>query len=191
MVDIALPGLESLTTQDCLLRQAPMDREKFLAAIEAVERDLQQVRNREDPVLTLRRCGFLSDGHRILGNFETARGLIGEAFKLAGNAPRPTIANLIRLAEIERYAHHYKRAEALLLQALRSINAAGDEAYRDFALQHLGKTYLNAGRFPEAQATSRQALDIRLARGNASLGASTRQAHDWAMACRGATCLAT
>jgi tetratricopeptide (TPR) repeat protein len=86
-----------------------------------------------------------------------------------GDARRWTVAT-IRLAEAHRSSDRLELAERLLREAL------GTGTCRDFGLQHLGKTLLDAGRRDEAIEALEAALLLRRAAGNPALVASTEQA---------------
>lgn len=78
--------------------------------------------------------------------------------------------------ELNRCRDRYDVAEALLREAL-SVSADPDGGhYRHFALQHLGKALLDAGRFLDAIEALEAALAIRRDLGEPSLIASTKQA---------------
>jgi tetratricopeptide (TPR) repeat protein len=104
------------------------------------------------------------------GRPELAVDLTRHAVALAGNERERTVAT-IRLGEALRGAKQLDEAEQLLRTALEL-----DPDYRDFALQHLGKTPTDAGRFAEAQSCLGEALAMRQAKGDAGLVASTEAA---------------
>lgn len=138
-----------------------------------------QLRTAEDPRERCRLHGYLGNAARLLGRDDEAISELERSRELAnelGDARRSTVAT-IRLAEAHRSADRLELAERLLREAL------GTGECRDFALQHLGKTLLDAGRRDEAIETLAAALALRRATGDAALVASTEQALALARRC--------
>ncbi len=144
---IELPDLKALAGWDERLREVATDRP-------AVERALAS--------------GMTYVGHAslLLGRYAEAVRALRDAAALA-----PGTATTIRLAEALRCADELAEAERLLRDAL----AAGDE-HEHYALQHLGKTLVDAGRAPEAVGLLERALELRRTAGEPELERSTELA---------------
>jgi tetratricopeptide (TPR) repeat protein len=117
--------------------------------------------------------GYLGNAARLLGRDEEAIRELGRSLELADELDdaRALTTAAIRLGEAHRCFDRLAEAEAWLRPAVE-----GPRDLRDFALQHLGKTLLDAGRTDEALQALEAALELRLAKGDASLAASTQQA---------------
>src|SRR5579885_282361 len=142
----------------------------------------------EDTSARLRLLGSMGETWYLLGNYQEALALLGEALALARQLEdtRREIANLIRLATASQYAGDHSRAEVLFRQALDLVRTAQQTEYVDFVWQHLGKCLVEMGRLEEARACFEEALAYRRVKGDAELIASTdralaavrRDAHD-------------
>lgn len=86
------------------------------------------------------------------------------------------ITTCIRLGEVYKYQDKHEQALAIFQKAI--LLCEGTEAlYQlDFAYQHLGKCLIEMGRYNEAEAVLRDALHLRIQKGNQSLIDSTMQA---------------
>ena len=173
-----LPELEPLTVQDDRLRQVPADAAAVRRAIAMATTALAAARGEGDVARVRRLLAYLGEAHRVIGALEEAEREIREALILAREAAdaRGGVANLIRLGEVLRCGDRPGDAEAALRDALAGTDGPGCDVYRDFALQHLGKTLLDTGRVEEARAVLRDALAIRQRKGAPSLIASTQEA---------------
>lgn len=163
---------------DARLRQVVTDRELLGRARTISAAHVADARQRGDEPTLVRALGYLGEVDRLAGRFPESERSLDEALVLATRRGdrRMCVATLIRLGERNRCRDRYDVAEALLREALR-LSADTDGAdYRHFVLQHLGKTLLDAGRFPEATETLEAALTIRRDLGDPSLIASTKQA---------------
>jgi tetratricopeptide (TPR) repeat protein len=152
------------------LRQVPGDPGSVEQAIELARAELAAT---SDPREQCRLHGYLGNAARLLGRDEEAIAELGEGLTLAegvGDERAVTTAR-IRLGEAHRCFDRLAEAEACLRVAL-----GGPAGLRDFALQHLGKTLLDAGRTAEAAQALEAALELRLAKGDLALVASTEQA---------------
>ena len=114
---------------------------------------------------------------RLLGRDEEAVAELGESLALAEKLgdERAAATARIRLGEAHRCFDRLAEAEACLRIALD-----GPADVQDFALQHLGKTLLDAGRAAEAAQALGAALELRRVKGDPALVASTEEALDLA-----------
>ena len=148
----------------------PTDPAPIERAVELARAELAAA---SDPRERCRLHGYLGNAARLLGRDEEALRELGRSLELAGelgDARARTIA-AVRLGETHRCFDRFAEAEACLRPAVD-----GPRDLRDFALQHLGKTLLDTGRSDEAVQAFEAALELRLAKGDASLVASTEQA---------------
>jgi len=103
---------------------------------------------------------------RILGNVEEAEYCLQKSLSLlqAERAPAArVIAGSIRLAHAYQWQKRFVEAAALFVTAVdeaRKLEDGGE--MESFALQHLGKNFFDQGRFDEASANFRKALEIRV-----------------------------
>lgn len=109
----------------------------------------------------------------------TAIAYFGAAISEATDLDLPAfiVANRIRLGLSYHYANALESAAECFVQALsesREFPAAVD--YQDFALQHLGKLWVEQGLWSEARLCFEQALALREAKGLNDLIASTQEA---------------
>jgi tetratricopeptide (TPR) repeat protein len=113
---------------------------------------------------------YLGNAYRLLGDFRKAISCFEERLR---DTPtdRDRQRALIGLGEALRCADRFAEAEARLRTAL----SLGTD-YEDFALQHLGKTLLDAGKVTEGRACLDRALALRQRKGDAELIGSTRLA---------------
>ncbi len=176
-----LPDLQNASTMDARLRQVVTDRELLDRARSIAGTHVAEARRRGDDPALFRALGYLGEAERMAGRFAASETALLEAQAMAidrGDA-RMRVAALIRLGELDRCRERYGTAETLLREALAIAADSGDPAvtdYRHFALQHLGKTLLNAGRYPEAIEALETALTLRRERGLPSLITSTEEA---------------
>ncbi len=148
-----LPDLKRLAEWDERLRERAAD-------VDAVERGLAMG-------LT-----YVAHAYYLLGRYDEA---IAALTKARDVSPGP--AATIRLAEAHRGAGELAEAERLLRDVLPT---AGPREH--YALQHLGKTLVDAGRPGEAVALLERALEQRRELGDAELVASTELALERARA---------
>lgn len=149
-------------------------------------RALEEARKAGDAQVELSMLGYLTEAYRIIGDVETAErhGRAGLEIAERGTARQRVVARL-RLGEVLRCAGRYDEAGRTLRTALAEIVDAETEMYRDFVLQHLGKTYLNANLRDDAIMALREALRIRQRKGDAALIASSEEALKFAVGGKG------
>jgi tetratricopeptide (TPR) repeat protein len=174
----SLPNLEALSMMDERLRQVPRDNAVFGQALQAGQAELDAARASGDPVRLRKALTWIGTARRIARQYDRAERELGEALELAqaSGDPAQAVGEMIRLAELERCRDDFTRSETMLRVALAVIRKGGDARLEDFALQHLGKTLTDAGRAGEAVAVLERALDLRQAKGDQSLIASTEEA---------------
>jgi tetratricopeptide (TPR) repeat protein len=175
-----LPDLATLATFGADLRQVPIDAENLEAAVNAATTRLTRIEAAGSSQVALDLLGYVGNGLRILGRLDQAVMHLERAVALARrlNRPKAEVANLIRLGEAHRNADDYAAAEPCFRAALDRIRDERDDlrAYENFALQHLGKCLIDAGRAVEAISCLERALALRHAKGDADLIASTEVA---------------
>lgn len=179
-----LSDLQSVTAMDERLRQVPADQAVLVEAIAAGEAHVAAARAGDDQTALVRALGYLGEALRVAGRLVEAEGVLNEALARARRRDdeRLVIAALIRLGECHRCADAYPRGEPLLREAVDRAADQDGTLYRDFALQHLGKLLIDAGRAAEAIPVLTEALRLRHAAGKAALVASTEEALDRAHA---------
>jgi tetratricopeptide (TPR) repeat protein len=166
---VTLPDLEGLSREDARLRWVAADP----AAVEAAAAEAEA--RLDDPEADrLRLLGYLGNAYRLLGRHTDAVAAHEQARDLAASAGviRAYAVALVRLGESYRCADRFVEAEGVLRQAL----AVAPPGVGHFALQHLGKTLLDRGAAAEAEGVLDEALDRRLAAGDAALVRSTERA---------------
>jgi tetratricopeptide (TPR) repeat protein len=164
-----LPDLDSLARLDGRLRAVAADEERVAAALEEAAARLEHASIEE----RTRLLGYSGNALRLLGRHDEAVATQRDALAAAIDERAALVAR-IRLGEALRCADALEDAE-------RELRAAVEAARRrhvdllDFALQHLGKTLLDAGRSDAAEPLE-EALALREAKGDAELVQSTRAA---------------
>jgi tetratricopeptide (TPR) repeat protein len=173
-----LPNLEPLTMMDDRLRQVPRDNAAFRRVIEVGQRELEQARATGDAARLRKALTWVGTARRIAGAHEQAEADLDESLQLARDAgdSSQVIGAMIRLAELYRCRDEFPRAEILLRLTLKVIEKSGQTPYRDFALQHLGKTLIDADRANDAVPLLEEALAIRHQKRSPDLIASTEEA---------------
>jgi tetratricopeptide (TPR) repeat protein len=174
----ALPNLEALSMMDERLRQVPRDNAAFGQVLQAGQAELDAARASGDPVRLRKALTWIGTARRIARQYDRAERDLGEALELAqaSGDPAQAVGEMIRLAELERCRDDFTRSETMLRVALAVIRKGGDARLEDFALQHLGKTLIDADRAGEAIVVLERALNLRQAKGDQSLIASTEEA---------------
>lgn len=152
------------------LRDAPGDPTVLRPRYEGQLRQAQALTG-ADLLLALGALGQLA---RSLSDYPAAIGHFAEAVALArtlGDEPRGD-ANLVRLG----VALHHAGDLAPAIDCFEQVLEAPNRGYHDFALQHLAKLEVERGAYRQAAWHLAQALELRLAQGDAELIASTREA---------------
>jgi tetratricopeptide (TPR) repeat protein len=178
MKPAVLPNLEALTVMDDRLRQIPRDGAQFARAIASGEQELRVARAVADSSRLRRALIWCGTAHRIAGEHDVAEQQLREALELARDAgdTAQLIGTTIRLAELDRCRDAFPTAETLLRLALRLGEKHKIAVYRDVALQHLGKTLIDAGSAATAIPVLEEALVLRQRNGTPDTVASTEEA---------------
>jgi len=147
----------------------PTDRAALRRAVDELRGSLDHA-----DVSSLRRLG---SGLTALGEYDEAQQVLARALELAGTGgdQRAEIAARINLGDAHRYAGDLEVARDHYEMALRQAREHVPDLV-DFALQHQGKYYIDAGRMDQAAECFREALRLREAKGDPSLIKSTRDA---------------
>jgi tetratricopeptide (TPR) repeat protein len=170
----SLPELERLTVYDERLCGVARDAGAVRNAGAAAAGQLTRARRRGDRGRERWLLGYLGNVARLLGDADAAETRLRESLALAEELgdERSAVVALLRLGDAYRCAGDPAAAEPLLRAAFARAEVAGPEL-RDFALQHLGKTLLALGRTDEARRCLEDARELRRAKGDATLLAST------------------
>jgi HTH-type transcriptional regulator, pleiotropic regulator of extracellular virulence genes len=158
---LQLPDLTALARMDERLREVATDTAAVESALAEAER---QLAGGEKAALHT----YAGQAARLLGAHDAAIAHLSRALEL-----EPSPQARIRLGEAYRCADRTDDAIAELSTALTDARGT---AYEDFALQHLGKALLDAGRTGDARAALTAALELRRAKGDAALIESTERA---------------
>ncbi|MCX4783338.1 tetratricopeptide repeat protein [Streptomyces sp. NBC_01264] len=171
--------LQHLITQDDDLRMVPTDYDQLTAAVEKLREELRTLPEETDADRARLLSRWTGIGLLSLGHHGDARTFLRQALDLAianGNS-RAVIATELNLADAYRYAGGAETAGALYHKALDAAQDQHPELV-DFALQHLGKHFLEQGGLDQARTHLREALRLRTAKGDAGLIESTQAALD-------------
>lgn len=162
------------------LREKFSDRAKAKAFIDEVEQHIQMLQennlyNKEEIYFLY---GVLGNCYRIDGRPLQAIHYLTLALALAmeeGNAAKRAVC-MIRLGEAFKYNNDHEKALKKFTEALKVIIENALDLYKDFALQHKGKCFIEMNRWDEAEQCFLKALTMRQAKGIPSLIESTQQA---------------
>ncbi|MFJ9691536.1 tetratricopeptide repeat protein [Kitasatospora sp. NPDC101183] len=171
--------LDHLITQDDSLRMVPTDRSELTTAIGQLHVELRALPEGTDPDRTRVLSRWIGIGQMCLGNHEEARTILRQSLDLAaalGNT-RAVVATGLNLGDAHRYAGDVQTADALYRSALDAARSRHPELV-DFALQHTGKHLMERGDLAGARAHLREALRLRIAKGDTELVESTQAALD-------------
>jgi tetratricopeptide (TPR) repeat protein len=172
-----MPGFRTSYSFDENLRDVPDAPGEMAAAVATLKEELSQP-GLQGAVETrlLGQIGVLS---RILGRLDDAQGYLEKAVALseqAGNG-KACLVNSIRLANVYQWQQRFDLSDPLFADAVALCEIRTElSAYLDFALQHYGKSLFDQGSYAEAERLFVHALQLRLAKGDDSLVASSRLA---------------
>jgi tetratricopeptide (TPR) repeat protein len=165
-----LPDLSAFTEWDEQLREVAADHEAIETAITAAESQLAQ----GDPRAESRLLGYLGNATRTLGRTDESLDYLRRSLDAALDETA-RIKAMIRIGETHRCRDEHETGIAVLTEAAALARVEAPEL-EDFALQHLGKCLVDAGRTPEGVEQLERALALRLGKGDPSLIASTAEA---------------
>ena len=115
----------------------------------------------------------------MLGELTNAELILDEAQARAGaidGGPQGVVL-LLRQGQVYQWQGRYHDADAAFRQVLHACRADAELGlYESYALQHLGKSEYEQGRYGEAAAFFREALQLREPGDDGELISSTRQA---------------
>ncbi len=124
----------------------------------------------------LGQIGVLS---RLLGRLDEAQIYLEKAVALSeqtGNG-KARLVNSIRLANVYQWQRRFDLSDPLFTEAVVFCETRPEFSdYLDFALQHYGKSLFDQGNYTEAERLFARALQLRLAKGDDLLVASSRVA---------------
>ena len=156
--------MDELIRFDDRLRMVPADESALRVAVEGLREQLE----RSPDQLTRRRLGV---SLMALGELKEAIALLEDAVREAVDAGSEAAAR-INLGDALRYRGDLDAALAEYLGALDLARSSVPQLV-DFALQHLGKHYVDAGRATDAIACLEEALELRRGKGDQALVEST------------------
>ncbi|MFC8718896.1 hypothetical protein [Kitasatospora sp. NPDC057198] len=168
--------LQHLITQDGDLRMAPTDRDALVAEVARMREELSGGPD-SDRVRVLTR--WIGVGLLGLGRYGEARVFLRWSLELAEAArrTRAVVATGLNLGDAHRYAGDAGAAEACYRSALATARSRCPELL-DFACQHFGKHLMERGDLTGARTHLREALRLRIVKGDAALLGSTQAALD-------------
>ena len=165
-----LPDLSALTRWDERLREVAADPEAIEVAIAAAESQLAQ----GEPSAESRLLGYLGNATRVVGRTEESLDYLRRSLDAAPDESA-RIKAMIRIGETHRCRDEHEQGISVLREAAALARVDAPEL-EDFALQHLGKCLVDAGRAPEGVEHLERALALRLRKGDPALIASTAEA---------------
>ncbi|MEU8545359.1 hypothetical protein AB0C52_36070 [Streptomyces sp. NPDC048717] len=170
--------LQHLITHDETLRMVPTDRERLTTAVAELRESLRAALPAgTDPARIRGLARWTGIGLMVLGEPHGAQTFLRQALALAtaeGNG-QAAIAAELNLADAHRYSGQAETAETHYRSALATARSRHPELL-DFALQHLAKHLIEQGDLAQARTHLEEALQLRLATGNAELIDSTQAA---------------
>ena len=132
----------------------------------------------EEEIRLLGQMGVLC---RILNRLDEAAGYLERAVALseqAGNE-KTRLVNSIRLAHVYQWQRRFDLSDPLFTEAIAKYKSRKElSGYLDYAHQHYAKSLFDQQRYTEAESHLRRAMQLRLAKGDTSLIASTWLALD-------------
>lgn len=161
------------------LRETASDLPMLAESIEALERLLSKAEGSERYAIS----GALGNLYRIYGNDDAtqlakAKQYLNECLAYATHQEDAIkeMVTLIRSGEVLKYGGEHGEALTLFDKALSLCRSGNFLVYQDFALQHIGKCYLEMHEFECAEKNLQEALDLRRKKGDEALIDSTEKA---------------
>ncbi|MFJ5121858.1 tetratricopeptide repeat protein [Kitasatospora sp. NPDC088548] len=171
--------LQHLITQDADLRMVPVDHAELTTAVNDLREELRSLPDGADPARTRVLSRWIGIGQLSLGDPHGALAFLRQSLDLAtaGGDSRAVVATELNLGDAHRYAGETESAAAFYRRALDTARSEQPELI-DFALQHYGKHLMEQGDLPHASAHLREALRLRITKGDTGLIESTQAALD-------------
>ncbi|MFJ9523694.1 tetratricopeptide repeat protein [Kitasatospora sp. NPDC101801] len=171
--------LQHLITQDADLRMVPVDHTQLTTAVNELRDELRSLPDGADPARTRLVSRWIGIGQVSLGDPHGALPFLRQSLGLAAAADNTpaVLATILNLGDAHRYAGEPETADALYRRALDTARREQPEL-TDFALQHYGKHLMEQGDLPRARDYLREALRLRIAKGDTGLIESTQAALD-------------
>ncbi|MEU8540856.1 tetratricopeptide repeat protein [Streptomyces sp. NPDC048717] len=169
--------LQHLIKKDEGLRMVPIDRNQLATAVNGLHEELRALPTGTDPDRARVLTRWIGIGHMTLGDYPGARTFLRQALDLAaasGNG-RAVVAIELNLGDVYRYGGEVETAGGYYRSALASARAQHPDLV-DFALQHTAKHLMEKGDLASSHAHLLEALELRIAKGDAELITSTRAA---------------
>jgi tetratricopeptide (TPR) repeat protein len=161
------------------LREVPDAPDEMDAAVVALIGELEKPGLDASEELQL--LGQIGVMCRMLGRLDDAERYLQRAVALSKQvgSERSRQVNRIRLAHVYQWQGRFGLSDPIFEEAVALCERREAlSAYLDFALQHYGKSLFDQGRYAEAERLFERALQLRLAKGDDSLAASSRFALD-------------
>ncbi len=166
------------------LREVPKNPNHVFAyckqGIEWITQEMQKPEEQWDIENLVKMMGKLAAFLKMIRELESASELIETALALIEQYElglTDFVVQSLRWADILRYREDYTRAEQIFAEVLELCEEEPSvAAYKDFALQHLGKLYFDLEQYDLALGFFRKALEIRHQKKDASLLESTELA---------------
>jgi tetratricopeptide (TPR) repeat protein len=169
-------------TFDSNLRDVPDSPQDVEGEINRLSTQLEASVPPLPPQARIRVLGLLGHYCRLLNRLDDAERHLQQALDLARpqGARTSVLVNSLRLAHVYQWQDRFDLAEPIFLDAIRQCEAPGSELaeYLDYAIQHYGKCLFEMARYREAEVCFAKALEIRRAKGDDELIASTQWALD-------------
>lgn len=162
------------------LRERPRDVEEFEKLIDHANMYLRQAFQEKnvskDVFIYL--YSYLGNAYRISYQSRKAIQYLSKAYQFAKELPneREETRALIRLGEAYKYDDQHEQALDCFERALLLTQTSALSSYRDFALQHMGKCFMELGEYDNALLRLEEAFTLRKKKKDPHLILSTEMA---------------
>ncbi len=175
-VQVKLPSIIYFDESD-YLRERTSNMRLLLQYIALLEQHYVRVDSDEQYIIT----SLLGYMYRVAGADDSvqlpkAEQYLIECLTYAKKRQDVAKNTLIRLGEVYKYKSKYDEACTLFHEAITRCVTDNDTRQLDFAHQHLGKCFIEMGKFAQAKFQLQIALKLREEKGNESLINSTTKA---------------
>lgn len=169
-MDLSAFNLEYLIGND--LREKPIDAEEYSAAIQFLERSIQNNSGTDEKGKVHSKLGSLL---RIVGRHEESLFQHLKADEILKHDPKARFINRIRMASAYQFLNQNDKALELLKKCLSDTGTDPVLSnLADYVHQHLGKVYFEMGALEQAIEQIGLALALRNAKGNEELVRSSK-----------------